>query len=97
MNITKEEVQQILYALENERVMGADERGDYTIEITPKIITKAITLLQSKLVEPVHTDHPIRHHDRTCPACREDAEQAAIKTTPMQKRADYLPPQANSL
>lgn len=27
--------------------------------------------------EPAHTDHPMRHHDRTCPACREDAEPVA--------------------
>ena len=81
MNITKEEVQQVLGALHAD-----PHTSDWD---------DAITLLQSKLVEPAHTDHPMRHHDRTCPACREDAEQAAIN--PMQKRADYLPPKANSL
>jgi len=30
----------------------------------------------AKDVEPVHTDHPMRHYDRTCPACQ-DAEPVA--------------------
>ena len=79
MNITKEEVQQVLGALHAD-----PHTSDWD---------DAITLLQSKLA---HTDHPMRNYDRTCPACREDAEQAAT-LTPMQKRADYLPPKANSL
>ena len=28
----------------------------------------------AKDVEPVHTDHPMRHYDRTCPACQAGME-----------------------
>ena len=59
MNITKEEVQQVL---------GALHADPHTADWDD-----AIALLQSKLAEPAHTDHPMRHHDRTCPACQ-DAE-----------------------
>ena len=26
----------------------------------------------TKPEKPAHTDHPMRHHDRTCPACQKD-------------------------
>jgi hypothetical protein len=63
MNIAKEEIRQVL---------GALHADPHTADWDA-----AITLLQSKLAEPAHTDHPMRHHDRTCPACHEDAEPIA--------------------
>ncbi len=63
MNITKEEVQRVL-----EGLRADPHTADWD---------DAITLLQSKLAEPTHTDHPMRNYDRTCPACREDAEPIA--------------------
>lgn len=39
---------------------------------------KAMDLLQSKLSEAAHTDHLIRHHDRTCPACQKPEPVAWI-------------------
>ena len=45
--LTEEQRRQLLAALEINRVMGADENGNYTREITPKLITEAIAVLQS--------------------------------------------------
>ncbi len=30
---------------------------------------------------PVHTDHPLRHHDRTCPACNPDGVSPSARQT----------------
>ena len=63
MNITREEVQQVLSVLQ--------EEADIYSEV-PDSYKDCITLLQSKLAEPAHTDHPMRHYDGTCPACQKD-------------------------
>lgn len=62
MNITKEEAQQVLDAITGP-IYGAPVFGEP--------VKAAIALLQSKLAEPAHTDHPMRNYDRTCPACQE--------------------------
>ena len=42
-------LEQAKAALEINRVMGADADGNYTVEITPKVITAAITAIQEQL------------------------------------------------
>lgn len=43
--ITDEQFKKICYALEMNRVMAQDVNGDYTKEVTPKIITEALEIL----------------------------------------------------
>ena len=40
--------------------------------------------ISTALASPAHTDHPLRHFDRTCPACLAEGEQNAAPqgTTP---------------
>lgn len=45
-------MQQALKALETGRVMGADRDGNYTVEITPKVVTAAIDALRAEIDKP---------------------------------------------
>jgi len=48
------QLQTVLNALEINRVMGSDEQGNYTKEITPKQITEAIAIVKQMMqAEPV--------------------------------------------
>ena len=49
INAQRKVLEQAKTALEINRVMGADENGNYTREITPKLITDAITAIQGVL------------------------------------------------
>lgn len=43
--ITDEQFNAIRHALEMNRVMAQDANGDYTKEVTPKIITEALKIM----------------------------------------------------
>ena len=49
--MTEEQHRAIRYALAINRVMAADENGDYTIEATPKIITRALKIMDELEVQ----------------------------------------------
>lgn len=70
--LTKAELQQVLAVLETLKTNTAYCMSAHEYARTHD----AITLLQGKLSdtkqEPAHTDHPMRHYDRTCPACQQD-------------------------
>ena len=85
MNITREEVQQVLDAMVIDwHASPIDEERKRLYNLTKA----AISLLQSKLAEPPVND---RFNEGFAMGF------AAAKPTPMQKRKDYLPPQGNSL
>lgn len=60
MNITKEQADKVTAALEINRVMARDENGNYTKEVTPKVITEAIAAMRS-LREP-EILHRMKYH-----------------------------------
>jgi len=47
--ISKENMVKVLGALEINRVMAQDADGNYTREITPKVVREAITIMQSAI------------------------------------------------
>jgi hypothetical protein len=53
-----EVMKQALEALNTCRVMGADDDGNYTKEITPKVITSAITALR-QAIEQAEKQEPV--------------------------------------
>lgn len=57
MSMVKEALKSALCALESERIMGADDQGNYTVEITSKRIQDAIAKIKAALTvveqEPV--------------------------------------------
>jgi len=64
ITLTKEEAQQVLEWVEAQQV--------------PRMIgaQKIIETLRARLV---HTDHPVRHWDRTCPACTAQPEPDIVQ------------------
>ncbi len=46
MNITKEQADKVIAALEMNRIMAADADGNYTKEVTPKIILEALSIMR---------------------------------------------------
>lgn len=68
--MTKTEMQQVLYALKINRVMSEDEEGDYTREITPKVITAAIAIMQSAVDAPTSGDYALGYAKGFNAACK---------------------------
>lgn len=50
LQLTSLELQQILDALEVNRIMAKDDHGDYTREVTPKNVLDAIAILEAALL-----------------------------------------------
>ena len=46
MNITKAQADKVIAALEMNRIMAADADGNYTKEVTPKIILEALSIMR---------------------------------------------------
>ena len=68
-----EAMKQALEALEIE-----DSACRHEKEMTPEHIASSITVLRQAIEQAeqqTHTDHPMRHWDRTCPACVAEAEK----------------------
>jgi hypothetical protein len=76
-------MKQALEALEKISRGGSPEWADNVIPPLRKAIEQAETWDTSDMahragglsVEQAHTDHPMRHWDRTCPACVAEAEK----------------------
>jgi len=68
-----EAMKQALEALEIE-----DSACRHEKEMTPEHIASSIAALRQAIEQAegqTHTDHPMRHWDRTCPACVAEAEK----------------------
>ena len=94
IQLTKEEVQNLLDILLSHNAQefrkGADaiarlqsklEQPDNDLELVANLLKEyGLQALDVVAAFKAHTDHPLRHYDRTCPACQKgDVETEFIK------------------
>lgn len=86
MNITREEVQDLIDILLShnaqefrkgadaiERLQSKLEQPDDDLELVANLLKEyGLQALDVVAAFKAHTDHPMRHHDRTCPACQKN-------------------------
>ena len=86
--MNEEDAQRVLRALKTGRIMVRDENGDYILEITPKLVTEAIEIMQAEVADHAKREQALSN---ALPIGMAGDEPSAY--TPPESLIVYLPAQ----